>query len=131
LLGVSGFSRNMQDLLARAVEPAAAEAVELFCYQACRHLAALTATLGGLDRLVFTAGIGANAPIIRTKICSHLEYLGIKLEAGRNTSNSQIISADGSRVTVEAFPTDEELMIARHAHRLMAKQPAIAGGVRP
>ena len=131
LLGVSGFSRNMQDLLARAAEPAAAEAVELFCYQACRHLAALTATLGGLDRLVFTAGIGANAPIIRAKICSHLEYLGIKLEAGRNTSNSRIISADGSRVTVEAFPTDEELMIARHVRRLLAKQPAVAGGVRP
>ena len=131
LLGVSGFSRNMQDLLARAAEPAAAEAVELFCYQACRHLAALTATLGGLDRLVFTAGIGANAPVIRAKICSNLGYLGIELDAGRNTSGNRIISADGSRVTVEAFPTDEELMIARHVRRLLAEQPAVAGGVRP
>jgi len=131
LLGVSGLSRNMQDLLARAGEPGAAEAVELFCYQARRHLAALTATLGGLDRLVFTAGIGANAPVIRAKICSNLGYLGIELDAGRNTSGNRIISADGSRVTVEAFPTDEELMIARHVRRLLAKQPAVAGGVRP
>ena len=131
LLGVSGLSRNMQDLLARAGEPGAAEAVELFCYQARRYLAALTATLGGLDRLVFTAGIGANAPVIRAKICSNLGYLGIELDAGRNTSGNRIISADGSRVTVEAFPTDEELMIARHVRRLLAEQPAVAGGVRP
>ena len=131
LLGVSGLSRNMQDLLARAGEPGAAEAVELFCYQVRRHLAALTATLGGLDRLVFTAGIGANAPVIRAKICSNLGYLGIELDAGRNTSGNRVISADGSRVTVEAFPTDEELMIARHVRRLLAEQPAVAGGVRP
>lgn len=126
LLGVSGLSRNMQDLLARPDDPAAAEAVEVFCYQACRYLAALTATLGRLDRLVFTAGIGANAPAIRAKICANLEHLGIKLDAGRNTSGDRIISADSSRVAVEAFPTDEELTIARHVCRLLAEQPPAA-----
>lgn len=131
LIGVSGISRNMQDLLARFGEPAAAEAVEVFCYQARRHLAALTATLGGLDRLVFTAGIGANAPLIRAKICANLEYLGIELDGGRNTSGDRIISADTSRVSVEVFPTDEELVIARHVRRLLAEQLTAEREARP
>lgn len=127
LLGVSGLSRNMQDLLTRSAEPAAVEAVDLFCYQARRQLAALTAALGGLDRLVFTAGIGANAPFIRANICAGLEYLGIVLDAQRNTDGTRIISADGGGVTVEAFPTDEELMVARHVRCLLAVQPAARG----
>ena len=121
LLGVSGLSRNMQDLLAKTAEPAAAEAVELFCYHARRHLAALTAALGGLDRVVFTGGIGANAPAVRAKICAGLEYLGIVLDAERNVAGAQDISADASTVAIEAFSTDEELMIARHVRNVLAQ----------
>jgi acetate kinase len=73
-----------------------------------------TAALGGFDRLVFTARIGANAPEIRARICAGLEFLGIELDAERNRSGARLISRDGSRVRVEAFPTNEELMIERH-----------------
>jgi acetate kinase len=124
LLGLSGLSRNMQDLLARPAEPAAIEAVEFFCYQARRHLAALTAVLGGIDRLVFTGGIGANAPAVRAKVCTGLEYLGIALEDELNASGARLISANASRVAIEAFPTDEELMIARHVQQVLTAQPA-------
>ncbi len=124
LLGLSGLSRNMQDLLARRAEPAAVEAVDFFCYQARRHLGALTAVLGGINRLVFTGGIGANAPEVRAKVCTGLEYLGIVLDAKRNANDARLISADASRVAIEAFPTDEELMIARHVQQVLAAQPA-------
>jgi acetate kinase len=124
LLGVSGLSRNMQDLLAKAAEPAAAAAVELFCYQARRHLAALTAPLGGLDRLVFTGGIGANAPAVRAQICAGLAHLGIVLDAERNVAGGRRIAADTSRVAVEALPTDEELMIARHVRETLTRVAA-------
>jgi acetate kinase len=126
LRGVSGLSSNMQDLLARPAEPAAVEAVEVFCYQARRHLAALTATLGGLDRLVFTGGIGANAAAVRAQICAGLEYLGIQLDNAANASNDRIISPSAGDVAVEAFPTDEELMIARHVRQVLAARPAAA-----
>jgi acetate kinase len=124
LLGLSGVSRNMQDLLALPADPAALEAIEVFCYQARRHLAALTATLGGLDRLVFTGGIGANAPAIRRNICEGLEYLGIALDNNRNTNGARVMSADASRVVIQAFPTDEEQMIARHVWQVLVAQPA-------
>jgi acetate kinase len=120
LLGISGLSGNMQDLLVRPGEPAAVEAIEVFCYHARRHVAALTASIGGLDRLVFTAGIGANAPVVRAKICAGLEYLGIKLDAAHNARNDRVISAEESSVAVEAFATDEELMIARHVRQVLA-----------
>jgi acetate kinase len=130
LLGMSGLSANMQDLLARQSERAAAEAIEVFCYQARRHVAALTASIGGLDRLVFTGGIGANAPAIRAKICAGLQYLGLKLDTVHNASNDRIISAEESRLAVEAFATDEELMIAHHVRQLLAAaQPFAAQGV--
>jgi acetate kinase len=131
LLGLSGLSRNMQDLLARSSDPTAVEAIDVFCYQARRHLAGLTSALGGLDRLVFTAGIGAKSPVIRARICSNLEYLGIKLNAERNSNGACVISADSSRVVVEAFPTDEELMIARHVCQVLTKQPATMREARP
>ena len=84
----------------------------------------LTASLGGLSRLVFTGGIGANAPPVRAKICEGLEYLGVKLDAARNAGNSRVISADASGVAIEALPTDEELMIARHVRQMLAVQAA-------
>ena len=124
LLGLSSLSRNMQELLARAdTAPAAAEAVDFFCYQARKHLAALTATIGGLDRLVFTGGIGANAPEIRARICDGLAYLGILLDETRNAAGERTISNHGSDVVVEAFATDEELMIARHVRQVCADRP--------
>jgi len=90
-------------LLARPTEPAA---VEILCCQARLHLAALTAVLGGLDRLVVTGGIGAKAPAIRTRICASLVYLGIALDTERNTDRARVISADASRIAVEALATE-------------------------
>lgn len=131
LLGISGSSRNMQDLLEQPEQPQAVEAVDYYTYQARRQLGALTASLGGLDRLVFTAGIGANAAAIRAKVCTGMEYLGIRLDHKRNGTGDRCISASDSQVTVEAFATDEELMIAGHVRdalemRLRATQPGHA-----
>ena len=123
LLGISGLSRNMKELLAQSdMVAAAAEAVDFFCYQARKHLAALTASLGGLDRLVFTGGIGANASEIRTGICEGLDYLGIVLDGTRNAAGKQTISGSGSEVVVEAFPTDEEQVIARGVLHFLGAQ---------
>jgi acetate kinase len=119
LLGLSALTPNMQDLLKQLSEPTAIQAIEFYCYQARRHLTALTASLSGLDRLVFTGGIGANAPQIRAKICEGLEYLGIKIDAQRNSDGERVISAATSAVAVEAFQTHEELMIARHVQHVL------------
>jgi acetate kinase len=119
LLGLSALTPNMQDLLAQLSEPTAIQAIEFYCYQARRHLTALTASLCGLDRLVFTGGIGANAPLIRAKICEGLGYLGIKVDPRRNFDGERVISATASAVAVEAFQTNEELMIARHVQHVL------------
>lgn len=113
LLGVSGISSDMKELLARP-EEAAALAIDYFVYHVRRHLCALTAPLGGLDRLVFTGGIGANAPQIRTRICEGLGWLGLEIDAAANTHGSGRISTARSRVRIEARETDEEAVIARH-----------------
>lgn len=120
LLGLSGLSRNMADLLARRDVPEAAEAIDFFCHHACRHLAGLTPALGGLDRLVFTGGIGANSSEIRARICERLDYLGLTLDADRNAGQQRIVSTDGSTVLIEAFKTDEELVIARHTQNILS-----------
>jgi acetate kinase len=120
LLGVSGSSADMEDLLAReATDPQAAEAVALFCYQARKFLGALVAALEGLDTLVFTAGIGEHAPVIRARICDGLGYLGLEVDTARNANHESIISTDPSRVVVRVIPTDEDLIIARHTHRFI------------
>jgi acetate kinase len=114
LLGVSEISPDMRDLLAREAEDVrAAEAVALFCYQAKKWLGAFTAALGGLDTLVFSAGIGEHCPSIRARICAGLGFLGLELEENRNGANQEVISTSASRVTVRVMRTDEELMIAR------------------
>jgi acetate kinase len=118
LLGLSELSSNMEDLLKQLSKPSVAEAVEFYCYQARRQLAALTASLGGVDRLVFTGGIGANAPFIRKQICNGLKYLGIEIDQERNAEGARLISSDTGRVAIEAFATDEEMMIARHVFHL-------------
>ncbi|HEX6509477.1 MAG TPA: acetate/propionate family kinase, partial [Chloroflexota bacterium] len=120
LLGVSGSSSDMQDLLRReADDPRAAEAVELFCYQARKYLGALAAVLGGLDTLVFTGGIGEHAGPVRRRICERLDYLGIRLDDTRNNDSAPIISPDNSPVTVRVVATNEDLIIARHTARLV------------
>ncbi len=120
LLGISGVSGDMEDLLDQEHLPQVAEAIDFFCYRARAHLAALTAALGGVDRLVFTGGIGANSPIIRERICAGLSYLGIEIDSRRNRAGERTISAGRGAVTVQAFPTDEETMIARHTQRLVS-----------
>jgi acetate kinase len=120
LLGVSGISLDMKTLLEqRTIEPHAAEAVELFCYQLRKHIGALTAVLGGLDNLVFTGGIGEHAASVRAEVCNGLEYLGICLDPTRNTVHTRIISVPGSSCTVMVIPTNEDLMIARHTRAVL------------
>jgi acetate kinase len=120
LLAVSGISSDMKDLLDKAAgSPHAAEAVDLFCYQAKKFLGALAAVLGGVETLIFTGGIGENAPAIRGRICGGMEFLGMQLDSRRNRTNAAIISSDGSPTTVRVMKTDEELMIARHTYNLM------------
>jgi len=114
LLGLSETTANMGDLLARrADDTRAAEAVDVFCYQARKFAGALTAAMGGLDTLIFAGGIGEHSPDIRAEICRGLEYLGLRLDATRNAANAELISAEQSRVAVRVIPTDEELIIAR------------------
>jgi len=120
LLGISETSPDMRDLLARETEDVrAAEAVALFCYQAKKWLGAFAAALGGLDTLVFSAGIGENCPSIRTRICDGLGFLGIELNETRNAKNAAVISTDTGRVAVRVIRTDEELMIARSVCRVL------------
>ena len=120
LLGISGISSDMQDLLAQEdIEAGAALAVELFCYQARKSVGALAAALGGLDTLLFTGGIGENSAIIRARICANLGFLGIHLDVDLNKENAPVISKKAGQVTVRVMKTNEELMIARHTRDLL------------
>jgi acetate kinase len=121
LKGVSGETADMETLLEHraAGSASAAMAVEMFCYQARKTVGALAAALGGLDQLVFTAGIGENAPLVRALICRGLEHLGVELDPARNKAHAWVISTDGSRCRVLVIPTNEELMIARHTYKLV------------
>ncbi len=114
LLGISGTSSDMRDLLAReAGDQRAAEAVAHFCYQTRKWIGAYAAALGGLDTLVFAGGIGENSPVVRERICEHLGFLGVMLDRSSNKRNGGLISAKNSRVAVRVIRTDEELVIAR------------------
>ena len=114
LLGVSETSSDMRDLLDHEKEDVrAAEAVELFCYQAKKWIGSFAAALGGLNTLVFAGGIGENAPAVRARICEGMSFLGIELNESRNAETAPVISADASRVAVRVIRTDEEYMIAR------------------
>ncbi len=122
LLGVSEISADMRDLLKQEQDdPRAAEAIELFCYQARKWIGALVATLGGLDTVVFTAGIGENSPIIRARICAGLEFLGLALDTVRNDVSEAVISKEGGKVTVRVMHTDEESEIARSVSELIGE----------
>jgi acetate kinase len=125
LLGVSGTTSDMRDLLAREGEDRrAAEAVDLFCYVARKHLGALVAALGVLDTLVFTGGIGEHAAPVRERICAGLGFLGVRLDPDRNAKGEGVVYWEGSRVAVRVMPTDENLMVARHTRRLIAREGA-------
>jgi acetate kinase len=120
LLGVSEISSDMRKLLLREKEDIrAAEAVALFCYQAKKYVCAMAGPLEGLDTLVFAGGIGENMPVIRARICSGLDWLGIKLDRKRNDAGAPTISCDGSPVTVRVIRTDEERIIAQTVCRVL------------
>ena len=116
LLGVSGISQDMRELLA-SEQPAAKEAVDLFCYRIARELGSLAAALNGLDVLVFTGGIGEHAAPVREAICTQARWLGVEIDAAANSTDAARISAAGSGIAVLVLPTNEEWMIARHTAR--------------
>ncbi len=120
LLGISETSSDMRDLLAKESDDVrAAEAVAVFCYQVKKWIGAFAAALGGLDILVFAGGIGENCPIVRSRICEELGFLGIELEEKRNEANEAVISTPAGRVTVRVIHTDEEVMIAATVCRVL------------
>lgn len=120
LLGVSGFSSDMRDLLARESRHApSAQAVELFCYQARKWIGSFAAVLGGLDTLVFSGGIGENAPLVRERICAGLGFLGVSLDRKRNARGAPMISRAAARVRIRVIKTDEEAVIARSTVKVL------------
>ncbi|HEU4616936.1 MAG TPA: acetate/propionate family kinase [Gammaproteobacteria bacterium] len=123
LRGISGQSNDMRELLASEA-PAARLAVDYFVYRAAKEIGAFAAVLGGLDGIVFTAGIGERSVEIRRRICAASAWLGIELDDAANARHGPLISAPGSRVSAWVIPTDEELMIARHTGRLLGLIPA-------
>ena len=118
LLGISGISSDMRTLLASA-DPNAKLAVAYFLYRIRRELGSLAAALGGLDALVFTAGIGENAPAVRSQVCRDAAWLGVEIDEKANIEGRQRISSGASRVAAYVIPTNEEVMIARHTRRLL------------
>ncbi len=127
LLGISGISNDMRDLLDRN-EPEARLAVDYFVYRAAREIGALAAVLGGVDGLVFTAGIGENSAEIRRRICEASAWLGVELDAEANAGAGPRISTRHSRVSAWVIPTNEEFMIARHTGRLLGLSQAEVRG---
>jgi acetate kinase len=120
LLGISGISNDMRDLLG-SPEPGARLGVDYFVFRAAKEIGALAAVLGGLDALVFTAGIGENAPEIRRRIGEASAWLGIELDDAANKAGGPRITSPGSKVTAWVIPTNEELMIARHTQKLLGQ----------
>lgn len=121
LLGVSGISADMRDVLSAAPSHTAArEAIDLYCYIAKKHLGSMIAVLGGIDRLVFTGGIGEHAAEVRAQICSGLEFAGIDIDVNRNRLQSAVISSDLEQVEVRVIHTNEDMVIARHCQNIIA-----------
>ena len=120
LLGMSDISRDMRELL-DSDTAAARETIDFFVYRINRELGALTAILGGLDALIFTAGIGEHSAAIRSRVCDLASWVGIRLDAKANERHALRISADDSSVPVWVVPTQEEWMIARHTQRLLTR----------
>jgi acetate kinase len=121
LLGVSGISSDMRKLL-DSQDPRARLAVDLYVYRIRRELGSLAAALGGLDALIFTAGIGENSAVVRERVCRDATWLGVEVDPEANRAGGPRISAKASRVSAWVIPTNEELMIARHTQRLVSTQ---------
>jgi acetate kinase len=122
LLGISGLTHDMRELLAEAKENndrRAKLAIEIFCYRARKYIGAYLAAMNGADAVVFTGGIGENSAEIRAQICDGLQWMGLKIDATRNLISHQegIISTDDSRLAAYVIPTDEELLLARDTAR--------------
>jgi acetate kinase len=126
LLGLSGISNDMRDLLGRD-DPGARLAVDYFVYRAVREIGALAAVLGGIDGLVFTAGIGENSEEIRRRVCHSCAWLGLEIDPALNAGGGPRISTGTSAVSAWVIPTNEELMIARHTGRLLGLADGGAG----
>jgi acetate kinase len=130
LLGLSGVSNDVRELLASR-EPDAGLALDYFVYRAARELGSLAAALGGLDALVFTAGIGENNAEIRARICQSAKWLGVELDGRANASGELWISSPESRVAVLMIRTNEELMIAEHTLRELNRGSTLVPGEKP
>jgi len=116
---VSGVSSDMRTLEA-SDDPHARDAIDLFAYRIGRELGSLAAALGGLDAVVFTAGIGEHSALLRERVCNDAAWLGVELDNAANQRGAARISTPASRVAAWVIPTDEELMIARHTRALLA-----------
>jgi len=123
LLGVSGIAADVRSLTGSHA-PEAAEALDLFCFRAAKLAAGMAASLGGLDGIVFTGGIGEHAPAIRAAICARLEWFGVALDPSLNARGVGAISTPGSTVAVRVIPADEEASIARHTAGLLDMRTA-------
>jgi acetate kinase len=130
LLGISGLTNDTRELLAEVHENKdrrALLAIDMFCYRARKYIGAFLAAHGAAEAIVFTGGIGENAPEIREKICSGLQWLGLELDVDKNRdlhhSREGVISEDGSRAAIYVIPTDEELLIARDTIRAVHGAP--------
>ncbi|MEO6356195.1 MAG: hypothetical protein ABIO56_06185, partial [Ferruginibacter sp.] len=120
LLGISGISSDMQDLLQHGKENKdAALAIDIFCYQVKKFIGGYATVLGGLDTLVFSGGIGEHSPQVRSKICDNLEFLGIELDEIKNMNNEAVISTENSQVKVHVIKTNEEEMIAKLVSKIL------------
>lgn len=121
LLGISGSSSDMKDLLSKEnTDKKASEAITLFCYQARKYIGALSAAIGGIDTLVFTGGMGENSPEVRERILDGLGFLGIRIDGKRNRGGDGVISDGSGPVKVRIIKTNEELIIAREAKKVLA-----------
>lgn len=129
LLGISETTADMKKLLEiEAEDERAKDAVDIFCYQVKKSIGSFAAALGGLNTLVFTGGMGENAPKIRARVCAGLEFLGVTIDPARNQEGARLISADGGQVGVHIIHTDEATTIARETARLIDKQKKTRGG---
>ena len=119
LKGVSGLSADMRALLEHADQPAVEQAIALYCLYIVRAIGALAADLQGLDTLVFTAGVGEHAAVIRERVCAQLGWLGVNIDTNANLQHAAEIQAADSKVVVRVLPTDEEWVIAQHMRTLL------------
>jgi len=125
LLGVSGLSSDMRALL-KSDDPRAKLAIDIYVYRIGRELGSLAAALGGLDAIVFTAGIGEHADVIRKRVCQDAAWLGVEVDAAANGKGGPRISAGSSRTSAWVIPTNEELMIAQHTLRVLGRRQRVA-----